>query len=213
MGLSQLNERERTIVRDCLRATCEGPFFPDREFFGRFGQQRTEVYSVLRAWPKVDDSKGPTALAIVNAMANLLSYPHDKPEERRRWVSASDEEILRVLHKWQGKPASKPTRELQRLGDTMAGVSEACYAAGWYQGTEYLVPALCRRALETGQAQPWARGEVTPAMAQSLDALAKELGHWANLKGGGSGYVPFDPFPTPAEHLAELAFWKKKRGV
>ncbi len=210
MSLSQLTERERTIVRDCLRATCEGPFFPDREFFSRFGQQRAEVYSVLQAWPEVDDSKAPTALAIINAMANLLSYPHGKPEERRRWVPASDEEILRVLHKWQGKSASNPAQLLRRLGETMGGVSEACYAAGWYQGTEYLVPALCRRVLETGQPQPWARGEVTLAMAQSLSALADELGHWAKLNDNATGYVPFDPFPTPPEHMAELAFWKQK---
>jgi len=213
MSLSQLTERERTIVRDCLRATCEGPFFPDREFFGRFGQQRAEVYSVLQAWPKVDDSKGPAALAITSAMANLLSYPHGKSEERRRWVTASDEEVLRVLHKWQGRPASKPAQQLQRLGEAMAGLSEACYAAGWYQGTEHLIPALCRRVLETGRAQPWARGEVTLAMAQSLSALAEELGHWANRKDGTNGFVPFDPFPTPPEHLAELAFWQKKRAL
>jgi hypothetical protein len=210
MSFAQLTEQERGIVQACLKATCEGPFFPDGEFHARFGLRRAEVYEVLLAWPEIDDGL-PTALAVVNAMANLLSYPHGKAEELRRWVPASDAEILRVLHKCQAASAD-PARNLRRLGGGMSGVSEACYGARWYDGTEYLVPELCRRAREAGTAQPWSQGAVTPEVARGLTILANEIGSWAILSDDASGYLPFDPFPTPPEHLSELDFWRRKRG-
>ncbi len=211
MPISDLTEQERGVVHACLRAAIEGPFFPDQEFHSRFGLDRSEVQSVVLGWPEIDDSVERIALAIINAMANLLSYPHGKPEELRHWVSASDAEILRVLYKWQGEPAADPARLVKQLGDLMSGISEACYAAGWYAGTEYMVPELCRRALQTGEVQSWASGEITPAMARHLNALAERLGNWANLSEDATGYVAFDPFPTPDEHLQELDFWKRKK--
>lgn len=92
----------------------------------------------------------------------------------------------------------------QRLGRLMAEVSEACYCAGWLGGTEYSVPELCRRAIESGSRQPWGQGDVTPDQALRLAKIADELGHWADLDEPGVGYEPFAPFPIPAELTAEL---------
>ena len=93
---------------------------------------------------------------------------------------------------------------IQTLGDQMSEISEDCYCAGWLGGTEHLVPELCRRALESNAVQIWGNGEVTPERAAGLWQGAKELGHWVDLDEPGVGYVPFNPFPVPAEVVAEI---------
>ena len=212
MSLAQLTEEERRVMQACLKAASEGPFFPEDEFQRRFGQDRGDLDRVLRAWPRVDESAERVALAIINAMASLLSGRHGQPEERRRWVPVPDAEVLRVLHKWRGDPPVAPARLLQQLGGMMSALSKACYAADWLEGTEYMVPELCRRALEAGAAQPWAQGEVTLGVARRLQELAEQLGHWARPDGKGSGYLAFDPFPVPPRYAQELDFWKANRG-
>lgn len=212
MSLEQLTEDERSVVQACLRAACEGPFFPEGEFEQRFGQNRSDIDRVLRAWPQVDETAERVALAIINAMASLLSRRHAPPEERRRWLPVSDTEVLRVLHKWRGDPPAAPARLLQQLGGMMSALSKACYAADWLEGTEHMVPELCRRALESDAAQPWAQGEVTPGVARRLQELADQLGHWARPDDKGTGYAAFDPFPVPPRYAQELDFWKAKGG-
>ncbi|WP_263974564.1 hypothetical protein [Myxococcus xanthus] len=39
--------RDEQIIQECLRATVEGPFFPDREFPVLFGFDRAEVAAIL----------------------------------------------------------------------------------------------------------------------------------------------------------------------
>lgn len=97
----------------------------------------------------------------------------------------------------------------------MSDVSEECYYAGWMLGTEYVVPELCRRALDSGEPQPWGDGEVTPEQARELTELADRLGSWADLEEQGIGYVQHDPFPLSPEQLEvverERAFRSKWR--
>jgi hypothetical protein len=99
----------------------------------------------------------------------------------------------------------------QVLGELMSAISEDCYAAGWMNGTEYLVPALCQRVLKINRPQPWAHGELGPGMAALLQTIADKPGHWANLDKQGVGYVSFNPFPTPSEYVKELDDWNKRR--
>ena len=47
MSLANLDEKERGVVRECLGATVEGPFFPDWEFQTLFGLERDEVRRIL----------------------------------------------------------------------------------------------------------------------------------------------------------------------
>ena len=212
MSVSDLTEKEQAVVYDCLRAATEGPFFTEREFGALFGMGRSEVGSVMRAWPRVDRSDETVSLAVSNAIANLLRQTHAMPEERRRWVPASDEEIVAVLGKWHDGTVMAPSQMLRTLGDLMSRVSETCYETPWMVGTEYMVPELCRRAAESGVPQPWARGKVTPAVARHLGELAGKLGGWARLDEGGTGYLLFDPFPTPERFVEELDFWLRKAG-
>ncbi|AMV28986.1 hypothetical protein VT84_31620 [Gemmata sp. SH-PL17] len=93
---------------------------------------------------------------------------------------------------------------LQLLGNAMSDISEDCWAAGWLGGTEYHVPELCRRAAESGRAQRWGAGTVTPDRALGLVYLTEQIGCWADLDAAGVAYVPHHPFPIPLEHLAVL---------
>jgi hypothetical protein len=92
----------------------------------------------------------------------------------------------------------------QQLGKAMSDISEDCYCAGWLGGTEYLVPELCRRAVLTGTPQFWGHGEVTPAQAQELIALAERAGCWADTDYLSVGYDPFQPFPIPPEYVEAI---------
>lgn len=100
---------------------------------------------------------------------------------------------------------------LDVLGRLMSDLSETCWSAGWLEGTEYLVPELCRRAVERDEPQPWGQGEVAPALAKALAVLAGELRHWANLDARGAGYVAFDPFPVPQACVDDLDHWLVRR--
>ena len=50
-----MDQRERMVVKECLLAAAEGPFFPDWEFHARFGLERAEVRRVLNFWLNLDD--------------------------------------------------------------------------------------------------------------------------------------------------------------
>ena len=93
---------------------------------------------------------------------------------------------------------------VQQLGEAMSNISEDCYCAGWLSGTEYTVPELCRRALESGQTQYWGHGEITPDQARLLVELAERLGCWADTDLASIGYDPFHPFPIPPEYVQAI---------
>ena len=93
---------------------------------------------------------------------------------------------------------------LQLLGNAMSGISEECWYAGWCGGAEDDIPELCRRALESGQSQPWGHGDVTPVQARGLVYPAAQMGYWATLGEAGFGYAPHQPRPLSLERLAAL---------
>ena len=70
MPLADLDDREREVVKECLRAAVESPFFPDWEFGTIFGLQRDDVRKVLLSWPELDEADETVVLAINNAMQN-----------------------------------------------------------------------------------------------------------------------------------------------
>lgn len=108
---------------------------------------------------------------------------------------------------------------VQQLGEAMSGISEDCYCVGWLGGTEYMVPDLCRRAVELGKTQFWGHGEVTPEQAKELNSLAERAGCWADTDYYSVGYDPFQPFPIPQEYVEAIEreqsarFAKSPRGV
>jgi hypothetical protein len=105
MSLDNLKRQEQKVVLECLRASTEGPFFPDQEFSTLFGLSRSEVRSVMDQWPVDDRSDEKAALAINNAINNLLGYPHDQEEAWSKYISGSREEVYAIFEKWRDSPA------------------------------------------------------------------------------------------------------------
>ncbi len=101
MSLADLEQSEREVVRQCLNAAVNGPFFPDWEFHTLFGLERIEVKSVLESWPKLDETKEEVQVAINNTLNNLLGYPHGCEREWPQFISVSSNEVKRVFKKWR----------------------------------------------------------------------------------------------------------------
>jgi hypothetical protein len=100
--LANLTPDDRDVVRQCLRAAVEGPFFPHLEFQTLFGLERSEVRTVLGAWPDLDESNDSVRLAINNSFANLLGYPHGCESQWPQFISVSGGDVSRIFHLWRG---------------------------------------------------------------------------------------------------------------
>jgi hypothetical protein len=72
MSLQALNDDEKRVIFECLRAAVDGPFFPEWEFHSLFGLRRSEFAEITSAIPDIDDSDRTVFLAINGALNNLL---------------------------------------------------------------------------------------------------------------------------------------------
>jgi hypothetical protein len=97
MDLQQMLDSDKALVGQVLRAAAEGPFFPDWEFHSLFGLTRKEVRSVADAWPNVDLENADVALAINNALNNLLGYPHGEDAVWSQWISVDHTQLDKLL--------------------------------------------------------------------------------------------------------------------
>ncbi len=70
--ISGIDAADQNVVKACLRAAVDGPFFPDWEFATLFGLQRDEVRQVLSSWPEGIDSHV-QLVAVNNALNHLLN--------------------------------------------------------------------------------------------------------------------------------------------
>jgi hypothetical protein len=100
-GLPSLSAREVEIVRECLAAAVDGPFFPEWEFSTLIGLKRTEVKAVLAMWPARDGPDNQD-LAVNNVLNNLLGYPHNEWRAWRRHISVPPATVALVLARWRG---------------------------------------------------------------------------------------------------------------
>lgn len=112
MPLSNLDDREREIVGECLRAAADGPFFPDWEFHPLFGIERDDLRRILTGWPALDEADSSVVLAINNSFANLLGYPIS-PADEEAWgdyLSVDRLALLAVFDKWRiaGRTTPRP---------------------------------------------------------------------------------------------------------
>ena len=98
-----LTDRDGEVLRACLRAAAEGPFFPDWEFRTLFGLDRDELSGVSKSWPESEDPQDQFA-AVAGAMANLLGYPHRRDDVWSEFIPASRTEVEDLL--WKIREAS-----------------------------------------------------------------------------------------------------------
>ena len=83
---------DRNVVKACLRAAVEGPFFPDWEFPTLFGLEREEVRQVLESWPEGADA-GTQFIAVNNALGHLLGYPHGREDAWDDFIPVGREQL------------------------------------------------------------------------------------------------------------------------
>lgn len=102
MSISDLRPEETDVIRQCLKAAVDGPFFDEPEFHTLFGLERADIGQILNDWPRLDDSDRDVHLAINNTFANLLYYPHRRETEWPKYISVSAGEVKRIFKKWRG---------------------------------------------------------------------------------------------------------------
>lgn len=120
MPLAALDEKERNVVRECLRAAVDGPFFPDWEFHTIFGLTREEVKAVLMSWPELDETNDSVVRAINNSFNNLLGYPaRNKQELWPNYISVSGIDLARIFDKWKGRPPRASYKVRDHFDDAM----------------------------------------------------------------------------------------------
>lgn len=101
MALEKLTGEEKRVIGECLRATAFGPFFPDWEFHALFGVNRDEAIRVAQSWPNLEESDISASYLINDSMNNLLSYPHRKQSEWKKYVSMPPNKIYGILNRFR----------------------------------------------------------------------------------------------------------------
>lgn len=98
MSAMKLTSEEHDVLRECLQAAADGPFFPEWEFETLLGATREEVRALVAAWPLHRDERRAHDIAR-NALNNLLGYPHGQEKTLESLVSVPTAELNRVLQK------------------------------------------------------------------------------------------------------------------
>jgi hypothetical protein len=119
-SLANLDDREREVVRECLRTAVDSSFFPEWEFQTIFGIERDEVKRVLTSWPNLDEKDPIVTLAINNSFNNVLGYPaRNKREIWPKFISVSPMELARIFDKWKGRPPRSSYKARDYFDDVM----------------------------------------------------------------------------------------------
>ena len=120
ISLANLDGKEREVVRECLRAAVDGPFFPDWEFPTIFGLERDDVRKVLSCWPELNETDETVVQAINNSLNNLLGYPtRNKMEIWPKFISVSPWDVALILDKWKGRKPRASYKARDYFDDAM----------------------------------------------------------------------------------------------
>jgi len=100
LGLMICNS-EYQVFKESLIAAARGPFFPDWKFPTLFGLQRSEVRAIADSFSPETELTGDVALALNNAVGNLLGYPHGQESDWYDWLSVTPGELQGIFSKWR----------------------------------------------------------------------------------------------------------------
>jgi len=96
-----IDPAEAGIVRACLRAAAEGPFFPDAGFQHQMGIDRRGMRAILEAWPVQTTPDPVFARTLRVALTGLLALPEGYPGTYvwSFYIPATREEVAKILRK------------------------------------------------------------------------------------------------------------------
>jgi hypothetical protein len=95
------NTTDFQLYEESLLAAAHGPFFPDREFHALFGLDRADVEVIASTLSPSTPLTGDIALALNNAMNNLLGYPHEQDAAWADWISVTPAQLQAVFSRWR----------------------------------------------------------------------------------------------------------------
>jgi hypothetical protein len=94
---------QNKIIKECLNATLNAPFFPEWEFVTLFGFTREEVKAVLDQWPDADRTNTHIKFIINSSFNNLTGYPIANAEKWPEFISVPREKLLKIYTNWRKK--------------------------------------------------------------------------------------------------------------
>ncbi|MEV7013011.1 hypothetical protein [Streptosporangium sp. NPDC051022] len=100
-AVERMSAEDLRIIKECLDAAVNRPFFPDWEFQTLMGLTRGEIAAIAAAWPSSSEGGGQDD-AVNNVLNMLLGYPHDHESRWHKYSSATPERIARVPARWRG---------------------------------------------------------------------------------------------------------------
>lgn len=88
------------VIRQCLVAAADGPFFPDWEFHTLLGFERDEIRRMAERWPDWDGEVEQSD-AVNNVLNNLLGYPHGRWDAWHDYIAPFSADVARVYARWR----------------------------------------------------------------------------------------------------------------
>lgn len=103
-----IDDNDSEVIRQCLWAAADGPFFPDWEFHTLFGFERAEIRRIAERWPVWEDPVEQSN-AVSNAFNNLLGYPHGRWDAWHDYITPASSDVARVFARWRGETEIDPS--------------------------------------------------------------------------------------------------------
>ncbi|QLE74706.1 hypothetical protein FGW37_26750 [Streptomyces rectiverticillatus] len=100
-AVERVTDQDLQIIKECLDAAVNGPFFPDWEFHTLMGFTRDEIGAIAASWPSFSDSDTQDD-AVNNVLNMLLGYPHGYESRWHDYSNATLEQIVQTLARWRG---------------------------------------------------------------------------------------------------------------
>ena len=99
MNIAKLTDDEICIVKECLKASLDGPFFPDWEYETLIGAKKSEIEKIIQGLPNIHENKYDITQVICSCLGNLIGYPHGREDEWEKYVSANYNDVLNIIAK------------------------------------------------------------------------------------------------------------------